>query len=77
MYVRIQEYLKLRNFSCISHAPIFFSCANAPIFKFYSVEVIDDVYGILLYFMDFYLQKNKSWEDRWRLFYILAISWEV
>lgn len=44
---------------------------------FYSVEVIDDKYGILLYFMDFYLQNTKSWGDRWRLSYILAVSWEA
>lgn len=55
----------------------FFPCTQAHIFKFYSVEMIDDVYEILLHFMDFYLQKTKSCGDRWRLPYILAVPWEA
>lgn len=39
--------------------------------------MIDDVYEILLHFMDIYLQNTKSWGDRWRLAYILAVSWET
>lgn len=70
---RISEIEKL---SLHLHAP-FFSCTHAPIFKFYSVEMIDDVHEILLHFMDLYLQNTKSWGDRWRLSYILAVSWEA
>lgn len=38
---------------------------------------MDDVYEILLHFMDFYLQNTNSWGDRWRFSYILAVSWEA
>lgn len=68
MHVGIQEYLKLRNSPCIS-VHHFFSCAHAHIFKFYSVEMIDDVYEIL--------RSTKYWADRWRLSYILAVSREA
>lgn len=39
--------------------------------------MIDDVYEILLHFMDFYLRNTRSCGDRWRLSYILAVSWEA
>lgn len=39
--------------------------------------MIDDVYEILLHFLDFYLRNTRSWGDRWRLSYILAVSWEA
>lgn len=39
--------------------------------------MIDDVHEIPFHFMDFYLQNTKSWGDRWRLSYILAVSREA
>lgn len=39
--------------------------------------MIDDVYEILLHFLDFYLRNTRSCGDRWRLSYILAVSWEA
>lgn len=75
--VRIHEYLKVRNSPCISSQHSFFFSIQSHIFKFYSIEMMDDVYEILLHFMDFYLQNTDSWGNRWRFSYILAVSWEA
>lgn len=43
----------------------------------YLVEMMDDVYEILLHFADLYLPYITSGGNRWRFSYILAVSWET
>lgn len=72
--IPLDKYMPMHTHKCKKR---FFLHTDAHIFMLWLLEMMDDVYEILLHFADLYLPCITSSGNRWRFSYILAVSWET
>ncbi len=72
--IPLDKYMPMHTHKCKKR---FFLHTDAHIFMLWLLEMMDDVYEILLHFADLYLPCITSSGNRWRFSYNLAVSWET